>query len=181
VSGGLGRRYARALLGLARETNALASAADELNAVAATLDVPDARRTLLSPIVAAADRRAILDEIVGRLGVSPIVANLVRVLAERGRLRYLPDVARAYEALVDRELGRARVRIRSAAALSAEQRRDVEALARRLTGGKDLIVSTEIDADLIGGVVLDAAGTVYDGSVKTQLERLAKSVTGASA
>lgn len=181
MSGGLGRRYARALLGLARESGALASAAEEIGRIAAALDQPDARRTLLSPVLAPADRRAIVDKIVARLGISTIVGNLVRVLAERGRLQYLPDVARAYETFVDQELGRARVAIRSATALSDEQLRELGELARRLTGGKDVIVSTEVDPDLIGGVTLAAAGTVYDGSVKTQLARLAKSVTGASA
>jgi F-type H+-transporting ATPase subunit delta len=181
VSGGVGRRYARALAGLARESGSLARVGDELDRMATTLDEPDIRRTLLSPVLPPEGRRAIVDAAVVQLGASTIVGNLVRVLAERGRLQHLPDVARAYQAMVDRELRRARITIRSATALTGEQRRSLEELARRLTGGKELIVSTEVDPGLVGGVVLDAAGTVYDGSVKTQLERLAKSVAGASA
>jgi F-type H+-transporting ATPase subunit delta len=91
----------------------------------------------------------------------------------------LPDVARAYETLVDRELGRSRVKVRSAATLTAGQLSELEGLARRLTGSAQVIVSSEIDPTLIGGVVLDAGGTVYDGSVKTQLERLADRMAGA--
>jgi F-type H+-transporting ATPase subunit delta len=181
VTGSLGRRYARALLGLARETGALAAAGEELARAAAAFGTTELQSVVLSPVVAPPARRAIVKEVVERLGLSPAVGNLIRLLADRGRLRHLEDVARAYDALVDRELGRARVDIRSAAPLTGEQRAELERLAGRLTGGKELIVSAEVDPDLIGGVVLDTGGTVYDGSVKTQLARLATSVAGASA
>jgi F-type H+-transporting ATPase subunit delta len=101
------------------------------------------------------------------------------LLADRDRLDVLPDVARAYDTLVDRELGRARVTIRSAQALTPADLTELEQLARRLTGASQVIVSTAVDPDLIGGVVLDAAGTVYDGSVKTQLARLADRMANA--
>ena len=181
MSGSLGRRYARALLGLARETGALAATGEELARATAVFAEPELQRVVLSPIVAPSVRRAIVQKVVERLGLSPAVKNLIRLLADRDRLRYLADIARAYDALVDRELGRTRVNIRSAAPLTDDQRAELERLARRLTGGKEMIVSAEVDPDLIGGVVLDARGTVYDGSVKTQLARLARSVAGASA
>jgi F-type H+-transporting ATPase subunit delta len=181
VTGSLGRRYARALLGLARETGALVAAGEELAQAAAAFGDPQLQRIVLSPVVASAARRAVVEKVVERLGLSPLVKNLIRLLADRGRLWQLEQVAQAYDALVDRELGRARVTIRSATPLTGEQRAELERLARRLTGGKEMIVSAEVDPDLIGGVVLDAGGTVYDGSVKTQLARLAGSVAGASA
>jgi F-type H+-transporting ATPase subunit delta len=93
----------------------------------------------------------------------------------------LPDVARAYEALVDRDIGRARVTIRSAVALSDAQHGELEQLARQLTGKSQVVLTMQLDPDLIAGVVLDAGGTVYDGSVKTQLARLAKSMASAGA
>ena len=93
----------------------------------------------------------------------------------------LPDVARAYELLVDRELGRARVTIRSAEQLEPEQLAALEALAKRLTGASLIVLSTKVDSELIGGVTLAVGGTVYDGSVKTQLERLADKMVRAGA
>jgi F-type H+-transporting ATPase subunit delta len=181
VTGSIGRRYARAVLGIARETGALIAAGEELARATAAFVEPELQSVVQSPVVAQLARRAIVEKVVGRLGLSPAVKNLIRLLADRGRLGELPDVARAYDTLVDRELGRTRVNIRSAAPLTGEQRAELERLAGRLAGGKEIIVSAEVDPGLIGGVVVDAGGTVYDGSVKTQLARLAKSVAGDSA
>jgi F-type H+-transporting ATPase subunit delta len=181
VTGGLGRRYARALLALARESGALAEAGEQLVRATATFAQPELRAVVLNPAIAVTTRRAVVGAIVDRLGLSSIVGNLIRLLADRDRLRVLPDVVRAYGDLVDRELGRAQVTIRSAAALTGSQLAELEELARRLTGREHVVVSTQVDPDLIGGVVVDATGTVYDGSVKTQLERLAGRMAGASA
>jgi F-type H+-transporting ATPase subunit delta len=181
VNGSLGRRYAKALLGLAREQSVLGPAGDDLARAAEVFSQGDLRRVVLNPGITAAARRAVAGDVIGRLGLSPIVGNLVRLLADRDRLDVLPDVARAYQALVDRELGRARVTIRSAAPLTDGQVAELEQLAKRLSGCAQVIVTAVVDPTLIGGVMLDAGGTVYDGSVKTQLARLAKAMAGATA
>ena len=62
-----------------------------------------------------------------------------------------------------------------------EQLTALEALAKRLTGARLIVVSTKVEPDLIGGVTLAVGGTVYDGSVKTQLERLADKMVRAGA
>ncbi|HXJ34956.1 MAG TPA: ATP synthase F1 subunit delta [Candidatus Eisenbacteria bacterium] len=181
MTGGLGRRYAQALIGLARDGGTLVTAGEELARAAATFATPELRNVVINPGVAAVRRRAVVDATVTKLGVSTIVGNLIRLLGDRDRLAVLDDVARAYDALVDRELGRARVKIRSVTKLTDVQIAELEQLARRLTGKSQIVVSTEIDPALIGGVVLDASGTVYDGSVKTQLARLAGSMAGEGA
>jgi len=181
VTGSLGRRYAKAVIDLARERGALASVGEELSRAAATFAQDDLKSLVLNPGIGAAARRNIVGQIVERLELSPIVGDLVRLLAARDRLAVLPDVARAYERLVDRELGRARVTIRSAAKLEQEQLTALEALAKRLTGASLIVLSTKVDPELIGGVTLAVGGTVYDGSVKTQLERLADKMVRAGA
>jgi F-type H+-transporting ATPase subunit delta len=181
VTGSLGRRYAQALLELARQQNALAVAGDELSRAAEVFTQPELRSLVLNPGIGAAARRSIVGQIVERLELSPIVGHLIRLLAERDRIDVLPNVARAYEVLVDRQLGRARVTIRSAAPLTPVQLAELESLARRLTKTDHVIVSTEVDPALIGGVTLAAGGTVYDGSVTTQLARLADRMARAGA
>ncbi len=178
MTGSLARRYARALFGLARETGTVAAAGEELSRAASTFADPTLASVVLNPGITAAARRAIVARVVERLGLSATVGNLVRLLGDRDRLRLLPDVVRAYESFVDRELGRARVTIRSAAALTDAQRAELEALARRLTGSREVMASIAVDPNLLGGVMLDVGGTVYDGSVKTQLERLADRMAG---
>lgn len=180
MTGSLSRRYARALLGLARERNALDEVGEELARATATFDEPRLRAVVLNPGIDATARRRIVKDVVKALALSSVVGNLVRLLADRDRLPLLPDLLRAYEALVDQSLARTRVRVRSATALGAAEKTALNDLARRLVGG-DVLMSTEVDAELLGGVVLDAGGTVYDGSVRTQLARLGKQIAGEGA
>jgi F-type H+-transporting ATPase subunit delta len=172
VTGSLARRYARALLDLAREQQALDRFGTDLERAANELGQEDIRRVILSPAIDAAKRQALVGDVVASLGISPLVANLVRLLADHDRLGILGDVARAYDALVDRELDRTRVRITSATPLSDADETELGALARGIIGHGDVIVSTTVDPSLVGGVVLGIEGTIYDGSIRTQLARL---------
>jgi F-type H+-transporting ATPase subunit delta len=181
VTGGLARRYARALLELARESGSLVAAGEELAAVTAVFDEPRLRAVVLNPAVEAGARRKVVGGVVGALAVSPWLGNLVKLLADRDRLALLPQVAQAYDALVDAEVGRTRVRIRSAAPLGPAEKTELSDLAKHLVGAREVLVTTEVDAELLGGVVLDAGGTVWDGSVRTQLARMSKEMAGSSA
>jgi F-type H+-transporting ATPase subunit delta len=174
VTGSLGKRYARALFQLAREVSNAEGIGEELSQVVAAFEEPRLRMLVLSPAIEKRARLGIAREVVRVLGVSEIVGNLVALLAERDRLVILPDVARWYDQLLDDALGRARVTIRSAAPLRGSEKAELVELARGLTGRREVIASTDVDPELLGGVVLDIGGTIYDGSVKTQLERLSK-------
>jgi len=174
VTGRLAKRYARAVLELAREDASLEPTGEELNRAAATFEEPRLSPLVLSPAIEAGARIRTAKAVAEALGLSPTVRNLVGLLAERGRLALLSDIARWYESLLDDALGRARVTIRSAAALNASEKNELVELARRLTGRQKVLATSELDSELIGGVVLDTGGTVYDGSLKTQLARLTK-------
>jgi F-type H+-transporting ATPase subunit delta len=166
------------LLGLAREAGTLLPTGEELRRATSTFERPELRDVVLNPGIGATTRRAIVGKVVDRLALSAIVGNLVRLLADRDRLAILPDVVRAYDAFVDRELGRTRATVRSASPLTKDELEQIERLARRLTGSQHAVVSTEVDPDLLGGVLLDVGGTVYDGSVRMQLMRLAGRMAG---
>jgi F-type H+-transporting ATPase subunit delta len=181
VTGGLAKRYARALLDLAREAGTLDATGGELASLAATFDEPLLRAVALNPAIEAGARHRVVGGVVGALGVSPAVGNLARLLADRDRLAILPQVAKAYDALVDAEMGRTRVHVRSAAPVGPAEQQELTALARRLVGGGDVVISTEVDPELLGGVALDVGGTVWDGSVRTQLERISKEMAGGGA
>src|SRR5438874_1126261 len=135
---------------------------------------PRLRPLVLSPVIDAGARLRTARGVAEALGLSPTVRNLIGLLAERDRLEILADLARWYDTLLDDELGRVRVAIRSATALSAVERNELIELARRLTDRQEILAATELDSELIGGVVLDIGGTVYDGSLRTQLARLTR-------
>ncbi|TMB03680.1 MAG: ATP synthase F1 subunit delta [Deltaproteobacteria bacterium] len=168
----LAKRYARALFSLTRD--ALISTAEELGRVAAVLEEPRLKLVLRSPAVDASARLRIARQVAAALELSPGVGNLLCLLAERDRLDVLSDIAATYEQLVDDALGRARALIRSATPLSGAEKNDLVDLARRLTGRREVLATTEVDAELLGGVVLYIDGTVYDGSLRAQLVRLSK-------
>jgi F-type H+-transporting ATPase subunit delta len=177
VSGRLGKRYARALFELARENGTLEITGEEIGRTVATFEEPRLRLLVLSPVIASDARVQTAKAVATALGLSKAVTNLVALLAERDRLTILPELARWYESFLDEEIGRARIMIRSATPLSISERNELVELARRLTRRREIVAATEVDTELIGGVVLDVGGTVYDGSVRTQLAHLSKEMT----
>jgi len=181
VSGRLARRYAKALLDLARARGALQDWGEELGRAVAAFDEPRLRPLCLSPALERTTRVKNTKQVVAALGVSSMVGNLIAILAERDRLALLTDVSRWYDVLLDDELGRARVTIRSATPLGPSQRNEIIEVARRLSGRREVLAVTEVDPDLLGGVVLDVGGTVYDGSLKAQLIRLSKEMAAGGA
>jgi F-type H+-transporting ATPase subunit delta len=171
----VGRRYAKALFALAREQGAMEAVGEELAAVAERLVAPELRPVWTSPLFPAARRQAVLQELAARLGASPLVVRFLRLVAERGRLPELPSIAEHYRRLEDEALHRARIRIRSAAPLDPGQReRLVQAFAARL--GKSVVAREEVSPELLAGVVVEAEGKVYDGSLRAQLDRLAEKI-----
>jgi F-type H+-transporting ATPase subunit delta len=172
VTGRLAKRYARAVFDIAREQKAFEAIGEELARAVAAFEEPRLRPLCLSPVLDRATRTRNTKEVVAALGVSDTVRNLIALLVERDRLGILAEIARWYDAMLDGVLGRVRVAIRSAVPLGAAHRQELVELARRLTGSKDVLAVTDVDAELLGGVVLEAEGTVYDGSLKTQLNRL---------
>ncbi len=178
MTGSLARRYARALLELAREEGTLDATGQELAAVAAAFDDARLRAVVLNPAVDGGARRRVVAGVIGALGASPWVANLVNLLAGRDRLSILSQVAQAYADLVDAEIGRTRVRITSAAPLGAAEKTELTELAKRLAGANEVVVTTAVDAELLGGVVVDIHGTVWDGSLRAQLARISKDMAG---
>lgn len=173
---GLGRRYARALVALARSEGRLEETCEELERLAVAFADERLQQVLENPTIDASSRDRLAGNIATALGVADTVRNTVRLLAKRDRLGIVGDVHRAYRDLLDRELGRTRVVIRSAVDLDPQALEQLEAVAKGLAR-QDVIVTSEVDPELIGGAVLDVGGVVYDGSIRSQLRRMAQAMT----
>lgn len=131
----------------------------------------DLRNMLLSPAVQPPRKRAVVKRISEMLGVSRLVTNFLCLVIDRRRIAILPEIREAFQAILDERLGLAAAEVVSALELTGEQRDAIAAQLARMTG-KDVRCSFSVDGALLGGAVARVGSTVYDGSVRGQLEGL---------
>ncbi|ATJ84759.1 F0F1 ATP synthase subunit delta [Halomonas beimenensis] len=165
------RPYAKAAFERAVESQALDDWSGMLTTVARVVENDDMRRRVLgNPRLSSAQRADTLIEICGD-AVNDDVRNFVRLVGEKGRLLALPAIAEQFELLKAQQEKRMDVDIVSAFPLDdAQQEKLASALAKRLN--REISITTQVDASLLGGVILRAGDTVIDGSVRGRLNRL---------
>jgi F-type H+-transporting ATPase subunit delta len=174
-------RYAKALLDVAATDDAAATIErDFAGMVEAMHSSRELQQALTSPQVPAAGKRKIVAALGERMNLTPESRRALDLLAERDRLGMLGELLAVYR---ERLLARQKIQraeVRSAAPLAPDV---TSALAARLSQvtGTTVKVETVVDPSLIGGVMATVGSTVYDGTVKTQLEKLRKQLTGAGA
>ena len=171
------RRYARALFGLASETDAVASVRDELDGLARLFaDTPELQQTLFRPLRPLKERSAVLRAVCQRAETSDTVRRFCSFLVDQRRLVDFDGIREEYARLSDAAAGRARAQVVSASPLGTDQR---ERLRRALSArtGRDVELDVEVDESLIGGAIASVGVLVFDGSLRTQLEQLRASLT----
>jgi F-type H+-transporting ATPase subunit delta len=177
------RRYAKALLSLATGSEGDGASgsgphaqaerfAAQLQDMAASLETSaDTRAALLNPGFSTLQRHKAIDALAQELKLDPGIVNFLRLLVDRQRIAALPAIARAYGALLDQRLGRVRATVTSARELGESELSIVrDALSKAVQ--RTILLEAKMDPALIGGVVAQVGGTVFDGSVRTQLNRL---------
>ncbi|MDH3726310.1 MAG: ATP synthase F1 subunit delta [Myxococcales bacterium] len=168
----LGRRYAKALLELAREQNQTDQVVRDTGAL---LDAwkasSELREIIRNPVVPKPALRAAIDAIMDKLGTSKLVRNTIGLLADRRRLLYLPDVLSAFEELSEAETGRVRAEVISAKPLDDAYYSRLQEMLQRATGRRIVLVKKQ-DPSLIGGVVTRIGDRVFDGSISNRLSEL---------
>jgi F-type H+-transporting ATPase subunit delta len=129
------------------------------------------RRVLENPSIAGDRKRAVLDGIAQRQGMSRQVRNLIAVLTDNRRLPLFGDILRHIERELNDRLGFAEAEVTSAHDLGDPEKRLLEAEIAKMTG-KRVRARYERDSSLLGGAVVKVGSTIYDGSVKGQLDRI---------
>jgi F-type H+-transporting ATPase subunit delta len=149
----------------------------ELRSIASLLsESSELRRVWENPAIPAEQKRRVLDVIVERDGISKQVRNLVAVLIDHRRVHFLEPIIGQLEKELDARLGFAEAEITSARQLDDAEKREFEAQVGKLTG-KKVRARYGQDASLLGGAVVRLGSTIYDGSVKGQLERLKEAIS----
>ncbi len=129
-----------------------------------------------TPAVAAAKKKAILAELALRLELDVLTKNFLNVLIDNDRMILLGEIAEAFDSLLDERLGVVLAEITTARTLEeAEQQQLAGALHAKT--GKQVRMNFSLDPNLIGGIVARIGSTIYDGSVRGQLERIRGKLT----
>jgi len=168
----LGRRYAKALLDLAREQGELDPVLRDVGALSDAWKVSAELREIVgNPVIPRPALKAAVDAVMEKLGSSKLVRNTVNLLADKGRLGHLEDVLQALEELAEAETGRVRVEVVSAKPLGDAYYARLTEKLQRVTDRQVVLVKKQ-DPSLIGGVVTRVGDQVFDGSLSNRLSEL---------
>ena len=172
------KRYARALYELGQEEGLEQKFLEDMQNMALVVDQSTEFRSIMqSPLYDIILKKRILKDVVSKTGISDYTMNFLNILLDKDRFVFLADIKDTYKQILDEASGRVRAIITSAAELDEDQ-------LERITKALSKVVKKEVDVDvtiepsLIGGVVAEIEGMVYDGSVTTQISRLKQSLKG---
>ena len=130
-----------------------------------------------APSIPAEQKRALLDAIVAREGISRPVRNFTAVLMDHRRIKFLQPIVTEFEQELNRRMGFVEAQIVSARELGAPERSRLEAQVEKLTGQKVRARYAQ-DGSILGGAIVRVGSTIYDGSVQGQLDRIREAISG---
>lgn len=171
IEDSLSRRYSKALFELAQESGQEESIGDELERFSGASTESRLGAVLSNPGFALEDRKRILLEVTKTLQFSSITEHFLSLLLDRDRLGFVPAIIASYRHLLNHAKGRVDAKVTAAEGLGSvvvERLRD----SLRQLSGKEVILQQETNTELIGGLVVEFQGKIYDGSVRTQLEKM---------
>lgn len=173
-------RYAHAFASVVVSAHIDADAAQrQLGDFSATLaDSRELREVLMNPSISTDQKLRVLDSIAGRIGMLPQVRNFVAVIMDHQRLAEFDEILAEYHEVADEHAGMAEAEITSAHALNDADRAELEAQVARLAGGR-VRATYRQDATLLGGAIVRIGSTVYDGSIRAQLQQLKQKLVNA--
>ena len=177
---GIARPYAEAVFQLARESGELSAWSDLLHAAAITVADADVARLIDSPKTDTADIAGVIAEVArqaaGGSGNPRQLDNLIKLLAENGRLSVLGEIAVLFDKLKADVENRVDVTLTAATPVDPDQHAKISA-ALKERFGRDINLHFKLDESLIGGARLQADDLVIDGSIRTALGKMASALT----
>lgn len=171
IEGSLTRRYTKALFQLAQEERQEESTGEEIGKFLSVYLGSPLESVLNNPAFNLENRKNVLSEVMRSLQLSALVVRFLSLLLERDRLTFLPGIVSNYRRFLNEAKGRVEAKVVGAGPLEPLLVEKLRATLRGLSG-KEVVLQEESDPSLIGGVRIHLAGKVYDGSVRTQLEKM---------
>lgn len=184
MASALAYRYARALVDIVLEPGSQLKPEDavaQLQAASKMLaDSHELRNALLTPAISPSRKRAAMGKLLQELGASTVIRNFIFVVIDHRRIAMLDEMREAFELALEERLGFARAEVVSAAALDDKHKSQLESELSRLTG-KRMRLRFAVDPELLGGATARIGSTLYDGSLRGQIEQMRRELTEQSA
>jgi F-type H+-transporting ATPase subunit delta len=184
MASAVANRYARALVDLVLAPGSPLTPADavaQLRAVEQMVSESwELRNALLTPAIQTSRKRAVMGKLLEKIQASQLIRNFVFVVIDHRRIGLIGEIREAFELQVDERLGFVRAEVTSAATLDDSRRGQLETELSRMTG-KRMRLRFAIDTELLGGAVARIGSRMYDGSVRGQLLRMRRELTGHTA
>lgn len=178
IQASLAGRYASALFDLASEAGTVTAVESDLETLGRALaESADLRALTTNPQIGRGAQGAAIEAVAASLGISDLTMKFLGVLASNRRLSQLGDVIRAFRAIAAAQRGEVTAEVTSAHALTDAQ---LDQLKTRLTAreGRTVKLTTKVDPDLLGGLVVTIGSKRIDGSIRTRLNSLAQAMKG---
>ena len=170
------RRYAQAAFAIAQADGTLDAWGSALQGLAALVADPTVGAYLETTKVESSQKFATLDQALA--AVEPKARNLAKLLVRKRRIGLAGEIASAFASFVDAERGVARARVTTATALSGAGRQSIVEAVRRTTGATDVELDEQVDREILGGAIVQVGDHIIDGSVRTRLRGLRRSIAG---
>ena len=167
------RRYARALADIVfeRKMDAQKTAAELRGLVALVEESQPLREVWENPAVSPEQKLGVLDAIAKKMEAEPVIRNFMAVVIDHRRVPQLEEIARQFDAEVNQRLGMTDAEITTVRDLSSDERNQMESKIAAMTG-KTVKAIYNTDAGVLGGAIIRVGSTIYDGSVRGQLQKL---------
>jgi F-type H+-transporting ATPase subunit delta len=131
----------------------------------------------LNPAVPHEQKIKLLDAIIRKMGGAALMRNFLAVLVDHRRIGMIGEITKEFREQLDERMGIADAQVSSARPLTAAEKKALEAQLAGITG-KTIRASYSEDPALLGGAVVRMRSTIYDGSVRGQLEKMKQQIAG---
>jgi len=171
-------KYAKGLFTAAKELNKTKEFGEELNQIKDLLiSMPEVLSALQNPIYPPDIKMEIIEEILKVVKIDPEIQRFLKLLVERRRIQYIREIVTMYQELLDEELNIARGEIITAYPLSEEEKKELEEALKNYLK-KEVILESKVDEGIIGGIKIRIGDLIFDGTLKTQLNKMKEIIKG---
>ncbi len=175
---GVAGRYANALFDLATEDKSVAQTGDALQSFQSLIEgSDDLKRLMSSPVFKTEDQLAALDAVAAKAKISGHALNFLKLMGKHRRLGAVSGAIAGYQALVAKAKGEVSAEVTSAEKLSAKHITELKA-ALKASIGSDVLLTTKIDASILGGLIVRVGSRMMDNSLQTKLQNLKVAMKG---